>query len=153
SAGFGRIVDNKLILHPLEACYLFELGLIKINLPKNQSTKKQNIFELLLSYSKEKRAILKPIERYAIYKEIRSVGRVVRFNIHDPNYWFVYARGVGREEERAQILLNIINPKIKIDVKQLETKLALSRQFRMEIVLAFTKNSKPQFIKLSKYSF
>ncbi|MFN3909608.1 MAG: hypothetical protein ACK4J0_00025 [Candidatus Anstonellaceae archaeon] len=151
SGSFGKIDGQNLILHPLEAAYLTELRLIEV---VNSSMKKQNWKKILDLINDDKKQFnLNPEEQYLIYKEIRSVGRVVRFNSFDPNYWFVYSPGVGREEERAQILLNLVDIKNPMLFEDLEAKLALARQFRMEFVFGFIKNSIPSFIKLSKFSF
>lgn len=151
SASFGRMEGKNLILHPLEAAYLTELKLVEVF----DSSKKKYSVEKILSLlkSEQTKANLDPQKQYLIYKDIRMVGRVVRFNLFDPNYWFVYAPGVGREEERAQILLNLIDITKPLQIEELEGRLALARQFRMEFMFGFIRNSEPSFIKLSKFSF
>ncbi|MCX8163264.1 MAG: hypothetical protein N3D10_01785 [Candidatus Micrarchaeota archaeon] len=161
SAGFGKIIDKKLVLHPFEACYLLDLDLIKFEEEQKKEQKvegkeeeyKKRLRQKILKLAEDKKAAFKAEQRYLVYKEIRSLGRVVRFNNFDPNYWFVYAPGVGREEERAQIILHFLKISDNLKIEELETKLALARQFRMELVIAFFRASKPSYIKLAKYSF
>jgi tRNA splicing endonuclease len=157
-SGFGKLEKNKLFLHPLEAAYLLELNLLVVkDKTKNKTSQKEltkNDILNLLEYNNGKQTyFLNPQEQFEIYKEIRSSGRVIRFNKFNPHIWFVYAPGVGREQERAQILLFLIDPKKVLNLEDLESSLALARQFRMDFVFGFIKNSKPNFIKLSKISF
>jgi tRNA splicing endonuclease len=147
-SGFGRMNKNELILHYLEAAYLVDLKLLDVY---DANKKKLSVDKILKLYKSNSQ--LSAQEQYLIYKEIRMCGRVIRFNIFEPNYWFVYAPGVGREEERAQILLKLIDQKAQINLAELESSLALARQFRMEFMYSFIKNSQPQFIKLTKFSF
>ena len=137
---------------------MLELNLLVVeNETKNAKSTSSNILNkkdiLELLEAKSTTTNLNPQDQFEIYKEIRSSGRVVRFNKFNPLVWFVYAPGVGREQERAQILLYLIDPHKTLNLADLENSLALARQFRMDFIFGFIKNSKPNFVKLSKISF
>jgi tRNA splicing endonuclease len=77
----------------------------------------------------------------------------VHFNAHSVQYWRVYARGVGREQERAQILLRLVDSKWGVSIKSLNMQIAIARQLRMELVLAFVdENKTPAFVKVNKFN-
>jgi len=151
-SGFGKNIDNKVILHPLEAAYLLSFGIIDVS----HSKKKLDVDQILKLFKpvRLKPAIKLPSakDQYCIYSLLRSSGRIVRFNTHSPHYWRVYARGVGREQERAQILLRLVESKWGVSLKSLDAQICVARQLRMELVLAFMDVKSPSFVKINKFS-
>jgi len=152
-SGFGKNSQDGVILHPLEAAYLCELSLLEIN----DSKKKMNVSEILKKFkttssSKSAGKLPNAKEQFELYSQLRSGGRMVRFNLHSPQYWRVYAKGVGREQERAQVLLRLITSDWKSSVVSLNREISVARQLRMELVLAFMEKGQPAFVKVNKFN-
>ncbi len=151
-SGFGKSFESEVILHPLETAYLLSFGLTEVY----ENKKKMSIDQILKTFkTKAPKSIGKlpsANEQFILYSNLRSAGRIVRFNTHSVQYWRVYARGVGREQERAQILLRLVDSKWGVSVKSLNMQIAVARQLRMELVLAFIEDKTPSFVKVNKFN-
>ena len=147
-SGFGKKMGSKFILHPLEAAYISDIGFAKIVDKK----KEMNCSQIIKSQKAGRGQILFK-DQYLIYKHIRLGGRIIRFSSHSPQYWRVYARGVGREQERPQMLLRLADSRWKTSLSSLGRELAVARMLRLELVLAYVEHGMPQWIKLGKHSF
>jgi tRNA splicing endonuclease len=147
-AGFGRQLEQDFILHYLEAAYCIEYEFAEVK----EGRKKLNL-EDVLKKLKVKRGGMRAKNQYLVYKHIRSGGRIIRFSPSTPNYFRVHARGVGREQERSQIIVRLINDDFECSIDSLEMELAVARQLRLELVFAFVRDGKPQFVKMAKYNF
>ncbi|MFH1306901.1 MAG: hypothetical protein ABIH83_04585 [Candidatus Micrarchaeota archaeon] len=158
-SGFGKKTAQGVVLHPLEAAYIADMGIAKIKREK-KSMDAKSILKIYKSKKNKSRparpsampAVPEAEEQYILYKQIRSGGRIVRFFPNSPQYWRVHARGVGREQERAQTLVRLVNIKWKASLDGLERELATARALRMEFVLGYVEKGKANWIKLGKYS-
>ncbi|MFA5108023.1 MAG: hypothetical protein WC492_00615 [Candidatus Micrarchaeia archaeon] len=149
-SGFGRRAGEEVLLYPLEAAYLQELSLLQITISGKQA-KQKDILSLLKPKKLESK-LPSAQEQFEIYSVLRGAGRLVRFSPHSPHYWRVYARGIGREQERAQILIRLVCADWKTSLSSLELELCVARQLRMELVFAFIQKGNVQFVKMSKFS-
>jgi tRNA splicing endonuclease len=162
SMGVGKKSEEGVVLHWLEAAFLAQKKLIEV---KNQG--KTMKLEDFLNYKdekdevgekkkknakkgKEKSSAPSRADQYNIYYALRSGGRVVRFFEESPLHWRVYERGVGREQERPQMLLYIVPPDWSVDIQALEQQMQLARLLRLELAIAFVKEGKPQMLKISR---
>lgn len=151
-SGFGKKEKNAVILHPLEAAYLCDTKLAEIKFGGKNMDVAQIISKMKIKAPKSAGKLPPAGEQYLIYKFVRSGGRVIRFSPNSPHYWRVHARGVGREQEKAQILLRLTSPDWKASLASLEAELSVARQLRQELVLSFVCKGQPVFIKVNKFS-
>jgi len=171
--GLGRREGESVILHPLEAAYVCETSL----LPIMEGKTKMDVKKILIAGANSplaknkknpvpktakpakkgaknaKESIPSLQEQYILFRHLRERGRVVRLSPASPQYWRVHARGVGREQERAQTLVYLLPKNWETSLKSLCVQITAARQLRMEIVLAFVQNNEPNWIKLSKFAF
>ncbi|PIT84752.1 hypothetical protein COU37_01675 [Candidatus Micrarchaeota archaeon CG10_big_fil_rev_8_21_14_0_10_45_29] len=178
--GLGRREGKDVILHPLEAAYVSQTSLLPIMQGKNKMDVKKILIEGEKHLSEKNKKSPAPAknkknkpaknarkgangeviaklpslqEQYALFKHLRERGRVVRLSPSPPQYWRVHARGVGREQERAQTLIFLLPKNWQASLKSIEVQITAARQLRMEIVLAYVQNNEPNWIKLSKFAF
>ncbi|MFH0927075.1 MAG: hypothetical protein V1822_00675 [Candidatus Micrarchaeota archaeon] len=151
-AGFGKKAGDEVILHPLEAAYLRSIDLLEAAEGAKKLDAAQIVKKMKAQNGPKGEKLPTPSEQFAIFSQLRSGGRVVRFNSHSPHYWRVYARGVGREQERAQILLRLVAGEWKASISSLELEIAVARQLREELVLAFVQKGQPSFVKVNKFN-
>jgi len=142
--GFGAKSGEGAKLHVLEAAYLAERGKAEIADAKG----KRLDAKALLSKSVKGAARLS--DQYVIFKAFRMGGQVVRFSSGSPALWRVYARGVGREQDRPSILVNVVDSKWKATLSSLDTALQTARLMRLELAIGFVKDGKPSIIKLNR---
>lgn len=147
-SGIGRQADEQYILHPLEAAYCIEYEFADV-----REGRKRLTLEDALKKMKVRRGAVKAKDQYLIYRHIRSGGRIIRFSPNTPHYFRVHARGVGREQERAQTLARLITSDFECSIDTLEMELSVARQLRLELVFAFVRDGRPQFVKMAKYNF
>lgn len=164
--GIGAKYGDGVRLHVLEAAYLAERGKAEVTDAKG---KRLDAKALLSKNGKGKgglprhrengRARLpghrengqpKLSEQYAIFRAFRMGGQVVRFSSGSPMLWRVFARGVGREQDRPAMLLQIVDSKWKASLSSLDTALQTARLMRLELALGFVKDGKPSIIKLNR---
>lgn len=151
-SGFGRKNGDELLLHPLEAAYMLNLSLIEIKRVKKNLSIAEVLSQFKIKTGKGISKLPSAKEQFEIYSQIRSGGRIIRFNSHSPQYWRVYARGVGREQERAQVLLRLMTPSWETSIESLNREISVARQLRMELVLAFFEKGAPAFVKVNKFT-
>jgi tRNA splicing endonuclease len=143
--GFGSRQDGGTRLHPLEAAYLAERGKAEIF----DGGKKIGALALLKQKQIGKSVVSLP-DQYEIFKALRQGGRVVRFTPSSPLHWRVYARGVGREQDRPSTLMIVVGKSWKASLSTIEPMLATARLLRLELSIAYLKEGKPNIIKISK---
>ena len=164
SMGMGKKGEDGVALEWPEAAFLVERKLIEVrdgkktlaleDFLKDEKTDKTNAKKAkkagssppgLSALSSPSRA-----DQYRIYRAIRGGGRVVRFSAGSPLHWRVYERGVGREQERPQMMLYIVPPDWNVSLQTLEQQMQLARLLRLDLGLAFVRDGKPQMVKLSR---
>ncbi len=166
SMGIGRKGEEGVILEWLEAAYLVERKLLQVIEGKKVLALEDIISEpeqeKSVNKEKKKTKVAKSssssvhlaapthAEQYRIYRSIRGGGRVVRFSAGTPLYWRVYERGVGREQERPQMLLYVVPPEWSVSLSALEQQMQLARLLRLDLGLAFVRDSRPQLMKISR---
>ncbi len=160
SMGIGKKGEDGVVLEWPEAAFLVERKLIEV-----REGKKALALEDFLAEPKEREAKKAPkakqaktnlssspsrADQYRIYRALRGGGRVVRFSAGSPLHWRVYERGVGREQERPQMMLCIVPPDWSVSLQTLEQQMQLARLLRLDLGLAFVREGKPQMVKLSR---
>ena len=145
--GFGRKMENSVVLDWLEAAYLLEKKLLEVRSGKKTLT----LDDLLAEPSKKNKNKAPPrSDQYIIFRALRAGGRVVRFSSGSPLMWRVYEKGIGREQERPQMMLSIVPPAWSVSIESLERQLAVSRLLRLDLGMAFVRDGKPVMMKVSK---
>ena len=177
--GFGLRMENGVALHWLEAAYLAERKRLEVNdgaktlgwqdliaepaadkktkekktaEGKKPAAKKEKTDSSAPPHSASSSLPLAPprSEQYLIYRTLRASGRLVRFSSGSPLLWRVYEKGVGREQERPQMLLSIVPPNWSATIESLERQLAVSRLLRLDLGMAFVRDGRPVMMKVSK---
>ncbi len=143
--GFGRKMENGVMLEWLEAAYLVERKLLEVKEGEKTLTWQDLIAEPAKKPDSPPRS-----EQFIIYRNLRASGRLVRFAAGSPLQWRVYEKGVGREQERPQMALSIVPPDWSASIESLEKQLAVSRLLRLDFGMAFVRDAKPVMIKISK---
>jgi len=129
--GFGYFdISGKLVLSEIEKRYINEKGIAKIKMGK---------FPKGLG------------DAYAVYKYFRARGHMARQAVDDENLLRVWARGVGREEERSELLVKVVDGKWKADFEGLGKLVALAHAARKEIAVARVADGKIEMIKIAKF--
>ncbi len=174
-AGFGRRAEGGVELHPLEAAFLVERNIVQVQegkkrlapkdifirfgfQPAKKTTKKSSGKKVASKKSSGREdanriapaEALSPEGVYLIYRALRLAGNVVRFSSGSPLMWRIYAKGVGREHERPQSILRLVDKDWQASLETLERELAVARLLRLELVLGYVKEGKPHLIKVSK---
>ncbi len=174
--GFGRSTEKGVRLHPLEAAYLVEKGLLSVSdgqrplssfeliseMPAKAKSKsgaakpasKSALAKSKSSSSSSKSASLSepplPLaDQYLVFRALRAGGQVVRFTAA-PRFWRVLAPGVGRDHERSQSLLMLAGPHWSATLESLERALSVARLMRLELLMAYAKDGRPHLVKVSK---
>lgn len=151
-SGFGKKAGEDVVLHPLEAAYLCDLDLLEVSEGKKKMKPADIVKKFKFRTPKGIGKLPTASEQFEIFSQLRSGGRMVRFNSHSPHYWRVYARGVGREQERAQILLRLMSKDWSASIESLNREISVARQLRMELVFAFYEKKQPSFVKVNKFN-
>lgn len=120
-------INSYLELSLLEANYLLEKGLIKIKTGKRTITKEQ-----LLRLSKKQYRLFE--ELYAVYKDLRDKGYVVRPAMKFGADFAVYQYGPGIDH--APFIIHVLPNSAKIDPIEIVRAGRLSHTVRKKFVLA-----------------
>ncbi len=160
--GFGRKTENGVELHWLEAAYLSERKLLEVKDGKKILTWQDLTAEPSAEKKTKEKKSAKPAkkpdeinapprsEQFIIYRSLRAGGRLVRFSAPSPLQWRIYEKGVGREQERPQMMVSIVTPNWSVSLDSLEKQLAVSRLLRLDLGMAFVRDGRPVMIKISK---
>ncbi len=127
--GFGEEKDEGLVLSLYEAVYLLEKGKIRVELDG-----KEVDVEELLRYAEKK--IPEFLVRYAVYKDIRDRGYVIRTGFKFGTHFRVYPRGKKPGEAHTKYVIQVIPEENVIPATDLARMVRLARAIRTELVLA-----------------
>lgn len=140
-AGFGLESGGKLLLHPLEACFLAQLGKTKF--------KTGSLASFIASQKKKDKNF--PFAS-AIYSHIRGTGRIVRMAGASEDYLRVYAPGVGRTENRPSALLRLL-PGATLSADLMKKEVSLAHLERLDLIIAIGTEKEPKYYKVSSFNF
>ncbi len=127
--GFGEKRDEGLVLSLYEAAYLLEREKIRI-------VKSGNPLDLttFLAYAEEK--IPEFLVRYAVFKDLRNRGYVVKTGFKFGTHFRVYPRGKKPGEAHTKYVVQVIPEEQKIEAQDLSRMVRLARAIKTELVLA-----------------
>jgi tRNA splicing endonuclease len=131
-AGFGFETEGGLLLHPLEAHYLAKIG--KTSFAKKQKSSKDFPFA------------------FAVYSQIRGIGRMVRPYMKETNFFRVYEPGVGREEKRPSQLICLLPGAIP-SPKSLTEQIKTAHLARLDLIIACGTEKEIKYYKISAVKF
>jgi len=140
-AGFGFGSNGELLLHPLEAAYLVQLG--------KSSFAKGNLAQFITIQKKKNK--LFPFA-FVAYMAIRGTGRMVRPYAEGMKYLRVYAPGVGREKDRPSQLVCLLPGKVP-SVKAITDEVKVAHLARLDLIIACGTEKKMKFYKVSSFNF
>ena len=132
--------ENKLTL--LEAAYFAERGVLDLN--KDD----------LLKMQKKKDKLAE--DKYAVIKNLRDNGYIVRMSLDDSEYFRVYQKGFRPNEDRTKYILRVVPKNWKTDIKDMEESIDFANKLRKELVFAYVDGAEKteiRFIKINRTVF
>lgn len=146
SRGFGSLLSKSALrISPCEALYLCKKLGVKI------SSGKKPILPGALEKLLAKKDKYFPL-RYRCFEHLRAHGRICREHMLPSPYLRIYARGIGREEDRAQTILRVCEDTWRASRQSLLREIEVAHFMRKELVLAFPQGNNIAFLKISKTS-
>ena len=142
--GFGEEVGGRLLLAPVEALYLLEKKRIGV-----LDGKKKMTFEGLFASLKRGKKELDM--KYAVYRDLRSKGYVVRTGLKYGTYFRVYEKGIRVGEGHADMLVQPVAEEKKTSVYEIAGSVRLSRSVKKKMVWAIVDTEGDvTYLKLSR---
>ena len=140
-AGFGLSGRGELLLSPLEAGYLVEIGKAKFA--------SGSLSSFIAGQKKRFKAFPFAL---AVYRIIRQTGRMIAPFEKTSQYFRAYAPGVGRTENRPSQLIYLLPGKAP-SAKQLVEQVKIAHLSRLELIIACGDEKEPHFYKVSAFNF
>lgn len=125
--GFGSIKNNELVLSLFEALYLLEKEKIEIK-EKGKNIGKERICEI----SKDENFPRK----YAVYRDLRERGYVLKSGLKFGADFRVYERGRFENEEHSSYLLHIFKENDTLSLAEIAGKIRLATSVRKKAIFA-----------------
>jgi len=142
--GFGEEVGERLILAPMEALYLLEKKRISV-----LDGKKKLTFESL--FSSLKKAEKELDMKYAVYRDLRSKGYVVRTGLKYGTYFRIYDKGIRVGEGHSEMLVQPVPEEMKTSVYGIAGAVRLSHSVKKKMIWAIVDTEGDvTYIKLSR---
>jgi tRNA-intron endonuclease len=142
--GFGEEVGERLILAPVEALYLLEKKRISI-----RDGRKKLTFESLFSLLKKAENELDM--KYAVYRDLRSKGYVVRTGLKYGTYFRVYDKGIRVGEGHSELLIQPVPEEMKTSVYEIVRVVRLSHSVKKKMIWAIVDTEgSVTYLKLSR---
>jgi tRNA-intron endonuclease len=142
--GFGEEVGERLILAPVEALYLLEKKRISV-----LDGKKRLTFESL--FSSLKKAEKELDMKYAVYRDLRSKGYVVRTGLKYGTYFRVYDKGIRVGEGHSELLVQPVPEEMKTSVYEIAGAVRLSHSVKKKMIWAIVDTEGDvTYLKLSR---
>jgi len=142
--GFGEEVGERLILAPVEALYLLEKKRISV-----LDGKKKLTFDSL--FSSLKKAEQELDMKYAVYRDLRSKGYVVRTGLKYGTYFRVYDKGIRVGEGHSELLVQPVPEEMRTSVYEIAGAVRLSRSVKKKMIWAIVDTEGDvTYLKLSR---
>lgn len=140
--GAGVFEDGKIKIHPLEALYFIERGLLSLE---------HETFDSLFSKIKKEDKLAE--EKYMVLRHLRRNGYIVRPSFTSERWLRVYRKGFRPGEDRTQYLIKIVEKGWKPEVDEMLADVKKAAEVRKELIYAYVEKGKPTFLKLARTSF
>lgn len=142
--GFGEMVGERLVLAPVETLYLLEKKRISV-----LDGKKRLTFESLFSLLKKSEKELDM--KYAVYRDLRSKGYVVRTGLKYGTYFRVYDKGIRVGEGHSELLVQPVPEEMKTSVYEIAGAVRLSHSVKKKMIWAIVDTEGDvTYLKLSR---
>jgi len=142
--GFGEEVGERLILAPVEALYLLEKKRISV-----LDGKKKLTFDSLFSLLKKAEKELDM--KYAVYRDLRSKGYVVRTGLKYGTCFRVYDKGIRVGEGHSELLVQPVPEEMKTSVYEISGAVRLSHSVKKKMIWAIVDTEGDvTYLKLSR---
>ncbi|VVB73591.1 tRNA-splicing endonuclease [uncultured archaeon] len=142
--GFGEEVGERLLLAPVEALYLVEKKRISV-----LDGKKRMAFDsLFLAFKKAEKEL---DMKYAVYRDLRSKGYVVRTGLKYGTYFRVYDKGIRVGEGHSELLVQPVPEEMKTSVYEIAGAIRISHSVKKKMIWAIVDTEGDvTYIKLSR---
>lgn len=140
--GAGTQEDGKIVIDPLEALYFIEKKKLAID---------GETFDSIFAKARAEDALAE--EKYAVLKQLRQNGYILRLSFADEPWVRVYRKGFRPGEDRTQYLLKIVKQGWHPKLEELVEDMKRAAEVRKELVYAIASGGKVQFFKTSRTSF
>lgn len=132
---YGKILDDRLILSPCEALHLIERKKLEIKEGKKKLNKKK-FFERACDIDEEFP------QKYAVYKDLRERGFLVRTGFKFGTHFRVYERGVKLKrgpksaKEHTKWIVHAIPERFQCSYAELSRAVRLAQNIRTHLIWA-----------------
>jgi len=131
--GYGEKHDSFLVLDIYETFYLKEKQGLKIK-SNNRNISIEKIIEIAIKDKKEF------LSRYAVYKDLRSKGYVVKTGLKFGFDFRVYPKGKKIDDAHTQYVIDVITQNSKISTSQISKSVRMSIGLHTNSVYAIVDN-------------
>jgi tRNA-intron endonuclease len=139
--GFGDIHGNTLLLAPVEALYLTEIG--KLSIPKGTSKpvsekarKPQKTHDIASLFNELKKWDKEIAVKYYVYRDLRKKGYVARTGLKYGTYFRVYEKGIRVGEGHSHWLVHPIQEHEKTSIYEVARAIRLAHSVRKKMLWA-----------------
>ncbi len=126
--GFGRMNGGRLLLAPIEALYLMERGTLEVSKDEKRLPL-EDAFKLI--GKKEKDFEL----RYAVYKDLRERGYVVKTGFKYGTHFRVYERGKF-PDDHSKYLVHVVTETQRLTFNELARAVRLAQGVKKGMIFA-----------------
>lgn len=127
--GFGEKRDEGLVLSLYEAAYLLEKGKIRVM----KDGKELTVAEFFREAEKEEPEFY---VRYAVFKDIRDRGYVIKTGFKFGTHFRVYPRGKKPGEAHTEFTIQVMPEEKRLEITDISRMVRLARAIRTKLVLA-----------------
>ena len=131
--GYGEKKEEGLTLSLYEACYLVEKGKLRV-----YKDGKELSLEELLAHAEQ--AIENFYIKYAVFKDIRERGYVIKTGFKFGTHFRVYPRGKKPGEAHTRYVIHVWPEERNIELHEIARMVRLARAIRTELILALVDN-------------
>lgn len=138
---YGKIVDEKLVLSPVEALHLIERKKLVVKEKKKKLTKKK-FFDRACELDEEFP------QKYAVYKDLRERGFLVRTGFKFGTHFRVYDRGIKLKrgpksaKEHTKWIVHAIPERFQCSYAELSRAVRLAQNIRTHLIWAVVDEEK-----------
>jgi tRNA-intron endonuclease len=132
---YGKILDDRLVLSPVEALHLIERKRLVVK-EKKKKLKKKKFFERACELDEEFP------QKYAVYKDLRERGFLVRTGFKFGTHFRVYERGVKLKKgpksakEHTKWIVHAIPERFQCSYAELSRAVRLAQNIRTHLIWA-----------------
>ena len=142
--GFGELIGERMLLAPVEALYLLE----KKRMHVTEGRKKMSFGSLFASLRKAEKEL---DMKYAVYRDLRSKGYVVRTGLKYGTFFRIYEKGIRVGEGHSSALVQPAAEEWKTSIYEIVGAIRLAHSVKKKMVWAIVDTEGDvTYLKLSR---